>query len=58
MAPPFVAHIFAWMQSGVFIVTEIMYAPRFWRLKSKCTFRCDEFDLLPSIWVINEIDSD
>ena len=26
---PFVALIFAWMQSGVLIVTEIMHAPRF-----------------------------
>ena len=25
MAPPFVAHIFAWMQNGVLIVTEIIY---------------------------------
>ena len=29
MAPPFVAHIISWMQSVVFIVTEIMYAPKF-----------------------------
>ena len=28
VAPSFVAHIFAWMQSGVFIGMEIMYAPR------------------------------
>ncbi|KAI0208098.1 hypothetical protein LSAT2_007244 [Lamellibrachia satsuma] len=27
VAPPFVAHIIAWSQSGVPIVTEIMYAP-------------------------------
>ena len=25
MAPPFVAHIFAWTQSEVFIVTEILF---------------------------------
>ena len=30
MAPLFVAHIIAWMQSILFIVTEIMYAPIFW----------------------------
>ena len=29
MAPPFVTHIIAWMQSVLFIVME-MYAPRFW----------------------------
>ena len=34
MAPRFVSHIFAWMQSGVFIVTEIMYAPRLWAHRS------------------------
>ena len=30
VTPPFVAHVFSGMQSGVFIVMEIMYAPRFW----------------------------
>ena len=30
VAPPFVAHIIAWMQCVVFIVTKFIYAPTYW----------------------------